>query len=72
MSELILSDGSGTGCTNEKIGASCKEFVVIIFVSGEFGADFTHNSVRVMYCSELLHLPTSNGVSIVSCVHQDG
>ena len=67
-----MSDDSGTGCTNEKVGASCKEFVGIIFASGEFGADFTHNSVRAMYCSELLQLPTSNGVSIVRCNHQGG
>ena len=47
-----MSSGACTGC-------SFKEFGPVIFASGEFGADFTNNSLLVMYRSDLLRLPTT-------------
>ena len=42
-------------------GASVEKLVPVIFATGDFGANFTNNSLLAMYRSELLQLPTNNG-----------
>ena len=67
VAELIMNGGACTGCVYEKVGASFKEFVPVIFASGGFGADFTLDSLLATYRPDLMHLPqqTENTALVV-------
>ena len=47
----IITDGVRTGCIYVKGSADFKEFgpETVIFTSGDFGADFTHDSLPATY-----------------------
>ena len=59
----IITDGARTGCIYVKGSADFKESgpETVIFTSGDFGADFTQNSLPARYRLDLLHLPITNG-----------
>ena len=59
----IITDGARTGCIYVKGSADFKEFgpKTVIFTSGDFGADFTHDSLLATYRPDLLRLPITNG-----------
>lgn len=50
------------GASNEKGGATFKEFGPVIFASGGFGADFTNNSLLAQYRPDVLYFPSTIGV----------
>ena len=59
----IITDGARTGCIYMKGIADFKESgpETVIFTSGDFGADFTQNSLPATSRLDLLHLPITNG-----------
>ena len=59
----IITDGARTGCIYMKGSADFKESgpETVIFTSGDFGADFTHDSLPATYRPDLLRLTILNG-----------
>ena len=59
----IITDGVRTGCIYVKGGADFLEFgpETVIFASGDFDTEFTHDSLPATYRPDLLRLPTVNG-----------
>ena len=59
----IITDGARTGCIYVKGSADFKEsgHETMIFASGDFGADFTHDSLPASYRPDLLRFPITNG-----------
>merc|ERR1739846_16790 len=58
---LTMEGGVCTGLVYEKGGADFNESGPVILCSGDFGADFTQNSLLAKYRPDLMHLPTTNG-----------
>ena len=59
----IITDGARTGRIYVKGSADFKEFgsETVIFASGDFDTDFTHDSLPATYRPDLLRLPIING-----------